>query len=382
MKLNSLSYKENPNSKFEWEIVKFSLENIGLFVAQNATGKTRTINVINSFASILSNKTVYKNCHFKGTFEDDEHKTFVYEVSFNNEGVEKETLSIDDKHLITRTAEGTAEIWFEELSKMVKTRIPVTDLASSRQDDIQHPFLQELVSWGKNTILYLFGSDMGKHAFSLIENSTESTQRELNHKAIDAVVAMYYRGLDRFGNEFKQQIISDMSSINYSIEDILISEVHGGFNLPVSNKGGTVKCLAIKEKGISQPLPQHSLSQGMFRALSLIIHLNYIQSKKLKGCILIDDIGEGLDFERSTKLIKLLINKAENSFSQLFMTTNDRFVMNEVPLKYWNIIIRDGHTCSILNNLNSKKIFEEFQFTGLNNFDFLSMEFYKQDSIL
>lgn len=47
--------------------------------------------------------------------------------------------------------------------------------------------------------------------------------------------------------------------------------------------------------------------------LSLIVHFNYYEFAKIPGVVLIDDIGEGLDYERSTKLIKLLISKAEKS---------------------------------------------------------------------
>jgi hypothetical protein len=53
---------------------------------------------------------------------------------------------------------------------------------------------------------------------------------------------------------------------------------------------------------------------------------------KTPATILIDDIGEGLDFDRSSRLIKLLIEIAEkNENIRLIMSTNDRFVMNAVP---------------------------------------------------
>jgi ABC-type lipoprotein export system ATPase subunit len=48
-------------------------------------------------------------------------------------------------------------------------------------------------------------------------------------------------------------------------------------------------------------------------------------------CVLIDDIGEGLDYERSSNLIKLLLKKMKKESIQLIMSTNDRFVMNNIP---------------------------------------------------
>ncbi len=83
-----------------------------------------------------------------------------------------------------------------------------------------------------------------------------------------------------------------------------------------------------------------------------------------------------MDFERSSKLIKLLVNKIKNTPVQLIMATNDRFVMNNVPLKYWAIIQRQGEKCKIFNYENSKEAYEQFEFTGLNNFDFFSSNFF------
>ena len=124
---------------------------------------------------------------------------------------------------------------------------------------------------------------------------------------------------------------------------------------------------------------QTDMSMGMFRALSIIIHFNYYELEKIPGCVLIDDIGEGLDYERSTELIKLLIAKVESSVSniQLFMSTNDRFVMNSVDLKYWQIIDRVGGKVNYYNIKNSSQVFDDFKFTGLNNFDFFATDFFK-----
>ncbi|MES1225487.1 MAG: ATP-binding protein, partial [Bacteroidota bacterium] len=55
----------------------------------------------------------------------------------------------------------------------------------------------------------------------------------------------------------------------------------------------------------------------------------------------------------------------------------DRFVMNKVPLKYWSIIQRNLSGSKIFNYKNSKKVFDEFEFTGLNNFDFFSKNFFE-----
>ena len=114
----------------------------------------------------------------------------------------------------------------------------------------------------------------------------------------------------------------------------------------------------------------------MFRVLSLIIQVNYSLLAKQPSCILIDDIGEGLDFERASAMVKLLISKAQTGLVQLIMTTNDRFIMNGVPLEYWSVIERTPGLAKLHNIHNSKEIFDDFKFTGLNNFDFFATQFY------
>ncbi len=99
------------------------------------------------------------------------------------------------------------------------------------------------------------------------------------------------------------------------------------------------------------------------------------QLTKKPTCILIDDIGEGLDFDRSCRLIDLLREKAKASGVQLVLSTNDRFVMNRVPLEEWSVLQRQASTVRVLNYDNSRELFEEFKFTGLSNFSFLEMDF-------
>jgi hypothetical protein len=94
---------------------------------------------------------------------------------------------------------------------------------------------------------------------------------------------------------------------------------------------------------------------------------------------LIDDIGEGLDYTRSTALISLLMNKVEWTKMQLIISTNDQFVMDAMPLKYWSVIKRSAGFAKMYNYLNSKKLFDSFQFTGLGNFDFFSSNYYLKE---
>ena len=177
-----------------------------------------------------------------------------------------------------------------------------------------------------------------------------------------------------------------MEAIGYKLKSIMVEPITDiqAFiqNIPIPEPPF---CIYVKEQELTVKVPQIEISQGMFRALSLIIHLNFMAFAQVPpSCILIDDIGEGLDYERATSLIKLLISKikaddtkAKPVSLQLIMTTNDRFIMNGVPLEYWSVIDRIPGEAKIYNLHNSKAIFEEFEFTGLNKFDFFASGFYK-----
>ena len=75
--------------------------------------------------------------------------------------------------------------------------------------------------------------------------------------------------------------------------------------------------------------------------------------------------------------MQLLISKAGEAHIQLIMSTNDSIIMYAVDIEHWAVIMREGHKISLYNYENSKEIFEEFKFTGLNNFDFYASEFFR-----
>src|SRR5690606_5922196 len=114
--------------------------------------------------------------------------------------------------------------------------------------------------------------------------------------------------------------------------------------------------------------------------LAVVIEINYILERNNSGCVLIDDIGEGLDYERSSSLIELIIDRISGTGKQVIMTTNDRFVMNNIPLDYWQIMDRSSHRVKIYNQADSGKVFEEFAYIGLSNFDCFKSKYFKNSS--
>ncbi|HNM06846.1 MAG TPA: hypothetical protein PKK05_28270, partial [Leptospiraceae bacterium] len=100
--------------------------------------------------------------------------------------------------------------------------------------------------------------------------------------------------------------------------------------------------------------------------------------KDTKSTLLIDDIGEGLDYERSKNLIKKIEEICRDANFQVIMTSNDRYVMNAVDIKNWSIAVRGGQEIRFVNYQNSKGQFDDFTQLGLSNFDFFSGNFFEK----
>ena len=347
-----------------------SFDKITLITGKNASGKTKTIDVIRHIADLLSGDVQlsqltplgYGTAEYQLKFNDDD-SLIEYSLDFEGGKISQETLSVDGEEKLNRIQ---GELWYEGAGKKLEFETDDSILAVSKRDKKQHSFFEKLYSWGKNLNHYRFGSQLGKNAFIKDINAVRD-DKPANLKNVDEVGAFFVRGSRQFPH-FIDTILDDMKKISYDIKEVTTGLLK---NFPIP-----AYCLNVQENDLDDITDQQEMSQGMFRALSLLIQLNYSLSGKIPSCILIDDIGEGLDFDRSVSLIDLIISKVKNSSVQLIMTTNDRFVMNKVPLEYWSVIQRSPHKALFYNYQNSRETFEEFLYTGLSNFDFLSSEFY------
>jgi energy-coupling factor transporter ATP-binding protein EcfA2 len=376
MKLVSINYGHLQGTEKEWILENSVFEEVTLIVGKNASGKSKTINLIVFLANILcgDSKPRFLSGSYNATFSDNNIE-IKYLLEMKNNNVLKEEVEIDGISYLTRNSDGTGRIYNEPAKQMIDFQIPENESAVySKRDLLQHPSLEKLVSWGKNLRFYYFGTDFGKSNFAIYRKDIPEIQVNLKH--FHDVIEIYRLGKKEFQDKFDQSIFQDMNSLDYELEEIKIDPIQN-LKVLLDNVEDQVHGLQIKEKNITHPIEQNSISQGMFRALSLIIQLNYSQLKGITSFILIDDIGEGLDYERSSSLIELIVKKTEQSKTQLIMTTNDRFVMNHVPLKYWSVIQRKPGKSTMYNYKNSKEIFDQFEYTGLNNFDFFSTDFYK-----
>ncbi len=370
MLLKSITYKEYTNKPNYWALENFELNSVNLIVGKNSAGKTRLLNVINGLSKLLSGKqsTMFTSANYDVYFTDDSDE-YHYELIMEDKTVKFEKLTINNKVKLSRENKAEDFIFAEELSQEMQFSISSNSIAAFlKRDTIQHAFLEKLFNWATSTNHYLFGSAFGKDHFMAYNDSTNSQVPENPDFVVQAFASAY----KKFGDDFKQNILNDFQELGYPCSDIMTLEAPD-LNI---NQQVLIHSLAVQEKDLSSPTYQLQMSQGMYRALALLIHINIKVFTKGISTLLVDDIGEGLDFQRSTKMIKLLITKAESGTFQLIMTTNDRFIMNLTHLNFWSILTRDGSIVSVINRKNSPDVFEDFQYTGLSNFDFFQKDLY------
>lgn len=390
MKLDQFEYISNRGEPNEWRIDGCQLGNINLIVGKNASGKSRIVRVIYLLSELLcdggklGNRPTRKDEWHLLFDKDSEHQT-EYFITIENGYITQEKLKIGEKIFLQRDKTGEGRIYAKELDKDIRFQTPTTELAVvKRRDTIQHPFLEDIYKWSSSLRFYEFGTQLGKNTIATLPPTTELLKAKTDAKDCDHVVGIFVLG-KREHSEFTQRIIDDMNRIGYQITKIE-TKVPSFFKSNISplensdeDSDNLPKFLYVQEDGLKSVTEQSEISQGMFRALSLFIQINYAILSDQPSCIIIDDIGEGLDFQRSSAIIKLLIEKAKTGLVQLIMTTNDENIMNGVPLEYWSVIERQPGVAKLHNYSNSPEQFEQFKHIGLNNFDFFASEFYLQE---
>jgi len=385
MKLDLISYCENENLSSAWRLEGCQLGDINLIVGKNASGKTRILRSINLLADLLSGnrnlrRTDRKYKNWELTFDSNTENKKIYKLITDNGVVLKEQYDIGEKNYLIRDTSGKGKIWAEKLQVQIDFQVPDDELTALKKiDAIQHPFFEEIYNWASSLRYYQFGTYLGKTRFR-ISDFMPKNRKKIDFKDTDQVIDIFKLGKEEldtpFNTPFTEAVKSDMSKTGYSIDDIGTKIPSFLSNDEVDEKSFKPEFIFVQENDLDVITEQNLMSQGMFRTLSLIIQINYLLLSSQPSCILIDDIGEGLDFERSQAMINLLIDKAKTGLIQLIMTTNDRFIMNGVPLEYWSVIQRKPGLAKLHNINNSPKIFDDFKFTGLNNFDFFATDFY------
>lgn len=370
MILTKVDYFEHKGQDNYWEIKDVNLDMLNLIIGQNATGKSRLISVITSFAKIISKKIPrLLTGNWNLEFVDRKNKIlYQYDLSTFEGIVVLENIRKNGKILLTREKEN-GEIFSHTGGKLISFHPPENELTSHvRRDTKEYPFLEDFLRWANSFHGYSFTNVRPNQI--MIPNRPEILLEEFLLEDLSATPYLLVSALKN--RNIIDTIIEDFSTIGYPIKNITVSPKK------VAGIQNDLFFAQVWEKDLSCPTDQLSMSQGMYRAFSLLVIIEHLLRLKKECTIVIDDLGEGLDFERSSKTTNLLFKKLQGSPIQLIATSNDRFLINNFNMKSLNLLERTGHVVTSYNYQNNKEKFDEFSYTGLSNFDFFSGKMYKE----
>ena len=357
MKLIQITYSTASTYSNDWNLEQLDLNRINLIVGKNATGKSRVAQLISSTAKMISQQVPHLFFGlWKLVFSSDLGE-IIYQFKIDGT-VKKEQIHLNNKIVLERIEDNTS-IFSYKSNTFSNITPPKNKLVLQvRRDKEEYPYLEPIVSWAERTYGFKFGN-INPYSFLIDKDIDRLT-------SIDEIPSLL-QTLEEQGKGIEiKNIIKEFNSLGYEIYELGVSK---GRIREVGN------ILYVLEKNIKRRIPQNQLSQGMFRALSLLIFLEYLNQTKEVATIIIDDLCEGLDYDRALKLGKLLINKLNQLNIQFIATSNDSFLMDVFPIKYWNVLTRDSNVIKTINYQNSKDLFENFKYTGLSNFDFFSSDY-------
>jgi len=345
MRLLSISYKEN-----DWELKNLKLGEVNLLVGKNGVGKTRTTSLILMASWIISKSNFISKDDdlFELSLEFSNNNDIInYSLKYHRKKIVEENIFINNISFLSRTI--NKGIIKSQITNNFNEVYPPEDklLLHVNRDIKNYPFLEDIHHWAKTFSDFTF-SDIHPE---IPDNKKMNHVQEMNQDFKFLIP------------ERQKNITKQLNYIGYNVENIS------------SQEQGDLIFLNIKEKNIDKLIPSYELSQGTIRALYTLTILADIVQNKYISTIVIDDLCEGLDYERATKLGKIVFQTCKENNVQLIASSNDMFLMDVVDIEYWNILQREGNVVTSINKHTHPDLFENFKFTGLSNFHFFADDY-------
>ena len=316
-----------------WKLNTIYLDKLNLIVGKNAVGKSKTLKAMVDVARFIKGETAGVNAHScRIVFSDEMGKELIYSYEGNIKEITSESMTYGDKELISRNAT-------RSLVNGKNVNPPQNKLIiQTQRDTTKFPEFEIVMSWAEHTRGFSF-SELSSSRSYLIPN--------MFSEKID-----FTELFEKIDNEKEQFIINNMRALGYKINEISKLDVQ------------QFKMITLSEDEVIVPLFSSYMSNGMLSAT--------VEGAKT---FLVDDLGEGLDYSRSSKLSKIMFDYCEAHDIQLIVTSNDNFLMNAISLDNWIILQRKGKKVNGYSRYTHPDMFVKFRKMGLNNFDMLSTDF-------
>lgn len=341
MYLKCFSYKANG-----WELDVASFNQQTLVAGTNATGKTKMQKALFRIIDTMLNnpqKDIWEQDFIAVlSFETKQGVLLHYSLNIKNGRFVEETfMREEDGYIFANRNKESCSFYGEDGISLPDNM----SVLQAKTDLLKYSEAASVLEWAKSSRFISFSSLTS--AFPLKKEgglSMEEMHTTLEKGEID-------------------KIKTYLHELDYHVEDLDIYIV-----------GENIKILFIKEFGIKKQIYTFEMSNGLFRTLYILYYMLYVSKQNVKF-IVIDDLGEGLDYNRSTKLGKLVFGFCKEHDIQLIAASNDNFLMNVVDLENWLILCRTESKVDSISSQTHKALFDKFRKTGLRNFDIFRTDF-------
>ena len=364
--LESLTYKEKYFHKqsetiLRWELEGLKLRQFTLIAGLNTAGKTRTCNVIkNTLKKIVQPMKGLEVGETDIVFKTSKNKTYRLIISIKeNKNLDRnitaeelyQVYQQEEKPLFDRT-----KLYDNRSRRDVEYTPPDDSLTfHARRDKKSYPYLEEIIEASKRFHFLDFRrprAEITKHPLP---------EGRLPNEFDSSLTPLLFEEL--VDDKKKGVILSDLESLGYFIKNISVKSIQvEEFKVPL---------IFFDEEGVGGIYDYTQASEGMVKVIFLIVALNLIE----KGsCLLIDNIGDGLDYKRSMDIVPILEKASEDK--QIILCTNNEILLNQTDIRNWNILYREGYKVKAFNYENNRDQLLKFSETGLSNYEYFKSEYF------
>lgn len=346
MLLSAFSYKTTG-----WELLGLNaLKPTNLLVGKNASGKTRTISALQNVTNFLQMKnTPFGVPEFKTklTFTNPQVPDWemIYSFETHSGEIVSELLKVNGRAFIKRDS-GNAVFMGQTINPPVDKLV-----VQVRRDREAYPEVEALMEWAEGVI---FVSCSNINPLTVILGNAMSVVNPLPFSTL----------VDTLTKNDKKLVMEAAGRLGYDVKDITTFKANN-----------EMKFVVVSERYLKDVVMDFQLSSGMMRVLYILCFLEYIKHSSKHSLLLIDDLGEGLDYNKASLLGRKVFEECEAEHLQMIASSNDAFMMDVVDISKWQIVRRSNSKISILNQTGVPGLFEAFRMTGLSNFDFFSSDF-------
>jgi len=340
MKIISYKFAEK-NVSFVIDQTK--LDNINLFGGLSGVGKTRLLNTIHTLSLMIPKKKELSMGCWEIDFSID-RKTYRYTLDLKKDPdsgkvfINKEILIENQKKLIDRNGRN-----FHFAGKRLpKLSQEDTGIFLLREDpNIENVFseFKKIFIRRLNPFYYVnIREQIPGFSKEILTLKREKFTLEYIKNNFSDVNSQLYL-LKEFHGDVFSGIESDFKKIFPFVQKIDVKPINeikdvGVSSLPIDT---FIPVFIIKEKKLKKPVPVFDISSGMMRA---IIQLVDVYTMPENSIYLIDEIENSMGIRSLPVMIDILFKFSRKI--QFIFTTHHAYIFNNVDVKYWKIMTRDG----------------------------------------